>query len=592
MSATQRLILLALLLLAVIPAHWLTRDLERPPQAEELLPADTLLFIHWNDFSRFASGVAESPLARQLARDDFPEILRKLGLGESTAARLQERIALARSFSEVPLLPLLLRNRGMLALLPNRAPGLNLLESLGANLVFILPEDASRAGSRVFAPEGREPWETYQGREILRIRIAGGRRLYAGRVGGQALYAFAPEPIRRCIDQAVLHTVGGGATLADKFRPAGRRLQPERPGEFFVWADLRALQAQPLWGEALTPLWPGVRPRQAVLSHSLDGSMSALNAALRFAPEDLAAWLAGHGLAAPDQPPLAASGDAATLVHLWSNWFTPEVMAGLGRAVESSELVGPLVAGISAFLGGMSINAADFYEAFNPELGLAVRGERDPTGQVKPLFALYFRPLDADSLRRRLRRLVQPFPARAHRLAHGAEATTIGMADGMVQPAFAFVGGRLVLADNLHMAQQMESQLQSGGERLLGVADRPGAPVSASCLLFLRNRQVAEAGERFLTFLSGARDERGAAILGESQRLFVRELALPFMAAMQSLESSRLALSAEGDEARIGWECRLGARRAKAAKTEKKDTRPAPPPRALEKTTKKPAGSR
>ena len=587
MSAAQRLILLALVLLAVFPARWLARELEPPPQAEELLPDDTLLFIHWNDFSRFASGVADNPLSRQLARDDFPEILRKLGMSEATLERFGGRVALARSLAELPLMPLLLRSRGMLALLPNRTPDLDLPASLGANLVFILPDGAARA----LALEGREAVEPYQGEEIFRIRIAGGRPLYACSVRGFTLCAFALEPLRRCIDQAVLHTVGGGAALADKLRPAGRRLQPERPGEFFAWADLRALQTQPRWGEALAPLWPGVRPRQAHLSHSFDGRISALNAALRFAPEELAAWLAGHGLAAPDQPPLAASLDKATLLHLWSNWFTPEVMAGLARAVESSDLARPLLAGISAFLGGMSLDAGDFHKTFDPELGLAVRGERDAGGQMRPLFALYFRPLDAPAMRTRLKRLVRPFPVRAHRLAHGAEATTIGMADGMVQPAFAFVGGRLVLADNLHMAQQVENQLQAGGERLLGVVDSPGEPVSASCFLFLRNRQVADAGEIFLKFLADARDERGAAILGETQRLFVRELALPCMAAMASAESSRLALAASGDEARIGWEFRLGPRRSRPGRVEKKDARPAAPVRALEKTKKKPAGN-
>ena len=46
MNLHQRLLVLILLLLAAPVAWWLARGLDDPPRPDELLPADTLLFMH------------------------------------------------------------------------------------------------------------------------------------------------------------------------------------------------------------------------------------------------------------------------------------------------------------------------------------------------------------------------------------------------------------------------------------------------------------------------------------------------------------------------------------------------------------------
>ena len=92
---------------------------------------------------------------------------------------------------------------------------------------------------------------------------------------------------------------------------------------------------------------------------------------------------------------------------------------------------------------------------------------------MKPLFALYSRFTTGLSAQEQsdLKRHFQDFPKRTVSLSHGSQATVIGMADGMMQPAIAPMFGQLVLADNLYMLQHMENQLAAGGEK--AVAPEP-----------------------------------------------------------------------------------------------------------------------
>ena len=72
MNLHQRLLVLIFLLLAAPVAWWLARGLDDPPRPDELLPADTLLFMHWNDMARFAGQVCTNELLNV-----FPEVLAK-----------------------------------------------------------------------------------------------------------------------------------------------------------------------------------------------------------------------------------------------------------------------------------------------------------------------------------------------------------------------------------------------------------------------------------------------------------------------------------------------------------------------------------
>ena len=173
MNLHQRLLVLILLLLAAPVAWWLARGLDDPPRPDELLPADTLLFMHWNDMARFAGQVAASPMARQLARADFQDTLRQLGVEETVTDRFARRLQLVQSLQGLPLVPELLAGRGILALLPNRSASSGLLPSLCASMVFFLLEDTPLLANRQLQllpdPPGQKL--TYLSLPIRRYRL-------------------------------------------------------------------------------------------------------------------------------------------------------------------------------------------------------------------------------------------------------------------------------------------------------------------------------------------------------------------------------------------------------------------------------------
>lgn len=566
MSSHKRLVLVILLVLAAVPAYWLARDLGDSPDPDELLPDDTLLFLHWDDFAHFAAGVEQSPVAMQMQHKDFSRNMQALGLDSTAADRFAQASTLVKTLYSLPLAKEFLQEKGMLALLSSRNPQQDLLETIYANLVFILPGDAEEFRQSIQSlhrAENPVTEQVYQGVTITQTTVQPDRHIYTSQMHGFTLYAYAFEPLRRCLDQATAHMIGGAqAAHGKKSWLVQHRLVPRGKGEFFFYADIRAMQAEPLWDSTLLSLWQGLLPEQAVLAHAIDGKAAVLNAILRFDPRELHAWMSKHRLAAPGRPPVAASRDAATLLHFWSNWFTPAMFDKLTAAIKSTELGAPLLAAGSSFFGQASLGQKDFYHHFSTELGLVIRGEKNKNGRLKPLFSVYLKSLDNLTVQENLKRLFSAFPLRQVKLEHGAEATAIGMAGGMVQPAFALIGSHLVLADNLHMVQQVERQLRQGGEEFVSLGGRAGSAGradqrQASLYLFLRNKQVADGSGLLLRYLASAKNEKGMAILAGKQKLFVEQIALPVIATIGQAESSRFFLSAAGGEARLTWQFSL-----------------------------------
>ncbi|NLZ16201.1 MAG: hypothetical protein GX087_00490 [Desulfobulbaceae bacterium] len=559
----RRLLLCILLVVAVFPAYWLSRNLGNSPDPDELLPADTLLFIHWNNFARFAQDVKQSPIGLQMQRKGFASNLQRLGLDSALANRLDQGIDLLQALGSLPLIQELLQHPGMLALLPNRTPDRDLLGSICDNIIFILPTNESdfRKGVQALIdPDAPVQTEEYQGTSITFTRLRSGYDLYACDIHGFILYAFALDPLRRSLDQAMAHTIGGTqAAHGKKNWLSQHRVLPREEGEFFFYANTRELRAQPLWGPTLLPLWRDILPQQLVVAHTMSGNISSLSTTLRFKREELQAWMHKHQFATPASPPVSASQDEATLLHFWSNWFTPENLRRLAAVIESTELGAPLLAAVHGFFGRGSLSVEDYYQLFSTELGLVVRGERNQNNQFKPLFSLYLKGRDQAAVQESLQTLFSNFPLRKVELEHGAEATTFSMAGGIIQPAFALVGNHLILADNLHMVQQMERQLWQGGEQAVTLTgdDGTSVPARVSLFLFLRNEQIAEGSGPLLRYLASAKNERGIAILTDKQKLFVQQIALPVVATIAKARSSRLVLAAADGEARAVWQFTL-----------------------------------
>lgn len=562
MRRGQRALLLAVLLLACPLAWLLARDLEPPSRGEDFLPAGVPLFLHWHGLDRFTKPLVASPLARTLGRADFPDTLRQTGLEEETVLRFTRRLELFRGLTDWlaarPGAAELFHGRGMMALLPpeeGEKVAEDHLESFRNHVVFLMPDGP---GGPV-AASSPDIGPLRGGRDHLGVRIAehradGGPSLFLCRTRGLILAAFAQKTLIRCLDQVMFRLLDGPV------EPGRERLRPERPGEFYFRADIRALQEQLPWAVFLVPFLKEATPRSAVLAHRMRGRERELNMRLRFAEGELDRWRKDRGLAPPARPPLSASRDAANLFHLWTNWYTPAVGDSIAEAVGATELGAPLWAAVSNFLGQLSFTQDEFYRHFAPDLGLVIRGERNAQGSLKPLFALYFRSLDEPRVEATLKRLFRKFPLQNVKLERGSEATAIGMAGGMVQPAVAHMRGHLVLADNLHMVQRMEDHLFAGGTEcaapgLHGTGREEGAPVSFS--LYLKNREVAASLSWLLRHLASAKNERGVALLDNRRKVFVHQLALPFMASVGAVDASLLSFAVSGDEARASLESRV-----------------------------------
>ena len=130
---------------------------------------------------------------------------------ETVTDRFARRLQLVQSLQGLPLVPELLAGRGMLALLPNRSASSGLLPSLCASMVFFLPEDTPLLANRQLQllpdPPGQKL--AYLGLPIRRYRLQDGRILYTCQAYGLTLCAFAREALAHCLDQAVLHMIGG-----------------------------------------------------------------------------------------------------------------------------------------------------------------------------------------------------------------------------------------------------------------------------------------------------------------------------------------------------------------------------------------------
>jgi hypothetical protein len=113
----------------------------------------------------------------------------------------------------------------------------------------------------------------------------------------------------------------------------------------------------------------------------------------------------------------------------------------------------------------------------------------------------------------------------------GIEISSVMLAGGLLQPAFALVDNHLILADSVELIEQLRQEVRHEPN---GEGDEAG-----NLFVFIRTGEMIERLSPLLTLMTKETSERNRMLSAES-RLFVREVGLPLLTSLRTIATTRL----------------------------------------------------
>lgn len=423
------------LFLAGIGVWFLVRQ-ERAADPLRSLPADTLALVDLHDPALLYGQFLASPLGQRLTGLNFRDILVELGFAPDDASLVQARIEWAQSFLAGPLFRELTGNRAILALLPSQgeSPPALTAEQVRQGLLLITQPRSSADLMHLLAPlllarSPREP-EIYHGVEIRTLDLDEDITLYLSAGRGLLLASFSSAVLRRSIDL----TLDGESLSSQRLAslPAYQALRRRAAGRdrlFFY-------RMQRTSGSASTSMFCG-------------DEADRLRCTAVFQPGDTEDELP------PPATDEALAGLPADLVaHGWTNLLDPaETVAALNRNIPLQEL---LAAGSIWLQRKTGLTLQEFSSLFGRPISCTLTGWRN--SEFFPLPHLRCRLAVRDEAR--LREVLSSLFAGKNlveREAAGVAIISVPLAGGLLQPAYAFRDGTLLLGDGPEQIEQILS---------------------------------------------------------------------------------------------------------------------------------------
>jgi hypothetical protein len=125
------------------------------------------------------------------------------------------------------------------------------------------------------------------------------------------------------------------------------------------------------------------------------------------------------------------------------------------------------------------------------------------------------------------------------------EISSVLLAGGLLQPAFALIDNYLLLADSVSLIEQAYQQIRSGSD-VQGQAQGVSVARRANFFFFARSGQLID---RLIPVLSVAVKENSERnrVLSLEQRVLVRDIWLPLLTQIRGFETIRLSGAASND---------------------------------------------
>lgn len=535
-----RLFALLLLCLVVGGGSYLLIDGIKPQgKLLDYFPADTLALVEWENLDHSWERLRYS-LKGEKQQPTFYQILDQLGVPEPLLDDAKKGAVFFDQYAKLVPLHSLCNTNAALALLPVTAGQPPASVAWPKQLVLALqvkPDFFSQQLHEVLGSVQSQQTTVYQGEPLVTLVFSDGGTLSYWLQGNILICAQEAALVHRCIDQSGQRMVRprSGLQLNEGYQRLKR--QSRTSTDFFCYVDL----------ERLRLLLPGLReidaetseflPRQLALFHLAEEEKDRLGIIALASKEALTAFTTQHHLAPPVQGPAFRLVSRETGFSLWTNWFKPKKLWDLCLQRSNPDVVALMTSADEQLseLTGKSLDA--FFDVFGDGFGVFINEETVPRQSDRSMGGLIVEMRDRVAVETMIKQLVDGLQVITVK-SGGIEISSVMLAGGLLQPAFALVDNHLILADSVELIEQLRQEVRyepSGKEH----ASQRGGGEAGNLFMFVRTGEMIERLSPLLTLMAKETNEQNRMLSAES-RLFVREVGLPLLTRLRTIATTRL----------------------------------------------------
>jgi len=543
---TRLLALLLLFSVVGVGSYLLIDGIKSQGKLLDYFPADTLALAEWEDldhsWERLRCG-----LGGEKQQQNFFKILDQLGIPGPILDDARRGVVFFAQYSNLVSLHSLCITNAALALLPVTVGQPSASVTWQKQLVLALQVKSdffSQQLHEVFGSVQSQQTTVYQGESLVTLVFSDGSTLSYWLQGNILICAQEAALVRRCIDQSGQRMVRprSGLQLNEGYQRLKR--QNRNNTDFFCYVDLERLglllpRLREIDAEASELL-----PRQLALFHLAEEEKDRLGIIALVSKDALTAFTTQYHLAPPVQKPAFRLVSRETGFSLWTNWFKPKKLWEVCLQRANPDVVALMTSADQQLskITGKSLDA--FFNVFDDGFGVFINEETVPRQSDRSMGGLIFEMRDRSAVETMIKQLLDGLQVITVK-SSGIEISSVMLAGGLLQPAFALVDNHLILADTVALIEQLRQEVRrepNSGEHMSQWADGE----AGNLFVFVRTGEMIERLSPLLTLMAKETNEQNRMLSAES-RLFVREVGLPLLKSLRTIATSHLRAYAVND---------------------------------------------
>lgn len=537
----SRLLGLFLLCLVVGAGSYLLIDgIKSQGKLLDYFPADTLALVEWDDLDHSWERLRYG-FRGEKQRQNLHNMLDQLGFSESILDDARKGADFFEQYSNLVSLHSLGSMHAALALLPMTVGQPSASVTWQKQLVLALqvkPDFLPQQLYEILGSVQSQQTTVYQGVSLVTLVFSDGLTLSYSLLGNILICAQEAALVRRCIDQSGQRMVRprSGLQLNEGYQRLKR--QSRSNTDFFCYVDM----------ERLHLLLPGLReidtevseflPRQVALYHLAEEAKDRVGIIAMVSKGAVTAFTTQYHLAPPVQKPAFRLVSRETGFSLWTNWFKPKKLWDVCLQHSNPDVVAMMTSANQQIseITGKSLDA--FFNVFGDGFGVFINEETVPRQSDRSMGGLIFEMRDRAAFETMIKQLLgglQVITVKSGEI----EISSVMLAGGLLQPAYALVDNYLILADSVELIEQLRQEVRYEPNGPGDESQRRDGGEAGNLFVFVRTGEMIERLSPLLTLMAKETSERNRMLSAES-RLFVREVGLPLLTSLRAIATTRL----------------------------------------------------
>jgi hypothetical protein len=538
---TRLMAFLFLCLVSGTSSYLLTVRLKAPAEMIDVLPAETLAVVEWDNLAQSWERWQSNSFHKKTTQTHFLAGEAQLGFPEDFIEESKQLSVFLENFTQHSLFHHLFSKKVVLAFLPATAVPSSDSSSLLRHLVLALQIDNDlsllQSFQVFFGPIQSQQSTIYQGENVVTLIFREGQSLSYWVQQDVLICAQDAVLVQRCIDQSLQRMVREHTGL--QLNDAYQRLKQQNPhnADVFFYADLMELQRQLPLFRKIDAESGGLLPRHLALFHLVEEGRVQFGVSALVAKEAMAAFTAQHQLPEPAEELASAHVFQETSFSLWTNWFKPRKLWDFGLQNGDSDVVTLMTSAAQQFTDTTGRPFDTFFDVFGHGFGVFINEQQVPHQSSRSMGCLAIEVRDRPAVLALIKQLVADLQVITVK-SGATEISSVMLAGGLLQPAFALVDKYLLLADSAELIEQGQQQIRPYLEGR--TKERPWRDGRGGNLfLFVRTGEMIKRLLPFFTLLATENGERTRMLSPENRQL-VRELVLPLLADLLDITTTRI----------------------------------------------------